>query len=248
MLQVPWGSGHVVAGTARLDLRPELAEFLGVFFLLLAGGGAILVGANSLAVALAFGFAILVLISALGHVSGAHFNPAITLAFAATRHFPWRRVPTYLAAQFAGALVASALLAWWHGDVDLVVTEVRFNVDLPVAIAIEVLGSFLLALVIVAVATDPRAAQAASALAIGLTVTVNSLWAGPLTGAGTNPARSLGPALVAGQWADLWLYLAAPAVGSTLAMMAYQWMRGASRPQPGESLGALGPVNLDGRP
>lgn len=230
-----------------MDLRAELGEFLGVFFLVLAGGGAILVGAGFLAIALAFGLAIVVLISALGHVSGAHFNPAITFAFAATRHFPWRRVPGYVAAQFAGAILAATVLAWWHGDVDLVVTEVRFNVDLPVALAVETLASFLLSFVIVAVATDPRAAQAASALAIGLTVTVNALWAGPLTGAGTNPARSLGPALLAGQWTDAWLYLVAPVAGATLAMAVYQWIRGASRPHPGESLGALGPIDLERR-
>src|SRR5437667_224956 len=87
-----------------VDLRPELAEAIGVFFLLLAGGGAILAGAPGLAVALAFGLAVAVLVYALGHLCGAHFNPGITLAFAATRHFPWRRVPSYLAAQLVGAV------------------------------------------------------------------------------------------------------------------------------------------------
>lgn len=229
------------------DLRPEGAELLGVFFLVLAGGGAILVGAGSLAIALAFGFAVAVLVYALGHVCGAHFNPAITLAFAVTRHFPWRRVPGYVAAQVLGALLAAGVLAWWHGDIGQTTTEVRFDIAAPAAFAIEALATFLLAFVIIAVATDERAAQGFAGLAIGLTVTVNSLWAGPLTGAGTNPARSLGPALVAGRWGDLWLHIAAPLIGACLAMLAYEWLRASSRPRTGEALGALGRIHLGDR-
>lgn len=224
------------------DLRPEAAEALGVFFLVLAGGGAILAGGNAIAVALAFGLVVAVLVYALGHVCGAHFNPAITLAFALTRHFPWRRVAGYVAAQVVGAVAASLLLAALHGDISVVATVPK--VALWRTLLVEALATFLLAFVIIAVATDRRAASGLAGLAIGLVVTVNVLWAGPLTDAGTNPARTLGPALVGLEWGALWAYLVAPAAGACLAMLAYEALRGGSKPAAGEALGALGPVKL----
>lgn len=223
-----------------VNLRPEAAEAVGTFFLVLAGGGAILAGAPSLAVALAFGLAVAVLVYALGHVSGAHFNPAITVAFAATRHFPWRRVPGYLLAQGVGAVAAALVLRLVAGDVAAVATHARLAV-LPAAL-VELLASFLLALVIIAVATDKRAAPGAAGLAIGLTVTVDALWAGPLTGASMNPARSLGPALASGSWGGLWLYLTAPVAGACLGMATYGWLRGGGKPE--APLGSLGEFDL----
>lgn len=229
------------------DLRPEAAEAVGVFFIVLAGGAAILTGAGGLAVALAFGLAVAVLIYALGHLCGAHFNPAITVAFALTGHFPWRRVASYVAAQLAGAIVAAVVLRAVFGDVGPVATHVGEGTALWVAVLVEVLASFLLALVIIGVATDNRAAQGLAGLAIGLTVTLDALWAGPLTGASMNPARSLGPALVAMDGALVWLYLLAPLVGACAGMATYEWLRQGRKPQPGEALGALGPVHLDGK-
>jgi MIP family channel proteins len=224
-----------------------LAEAAGVFFLVLAGGGAILAGAPALAVALAFGLVVAALIYALGHVCGAHFNPAVTLAFAATGHFPWRRVPGYATAQVAGATLAALALRWTFGTVATVATQVRPGLGWPQAVLVELLASFLLGLVIVAVATDRRAAPGAAGLAIGLTVAVNALWAGPLTGASANPARSLGPALVAGAWDGIALYLLVPVAGACLGMLAYGHLRGGRAPKPGEPepLGSLGPFNLE---
>lgn len=224
------------------DLRPEAAEAVGVFFLVLAGGAAILGGGNALAVALAFGFVVAVLIYALGHVCGAHFNPAITLGFAATRHFPWRRVPGYLAAQVVGAVLASFLLDVLFADIAVVATAPK--VSLLRTLLVEGLATFLLAFVIIAVATDRRSAPGLAGLAIGLAVAVNVLWAGPLTDAGTNPARSLGPALVAWTWADAWAYLVMPVVGAVAAMLAYEWLRPGAKPVPGEALGTAGPIRL----
>lgn len=226
------------------DVRPEVAEAVGVFFLVLAGGAAILVHAGPLAVSLVFGFVIAVMIYALGHVCGAHYNPAITVAFALTGHFPWRRVPTYVLAQIAGAVVAAALLRMTFESIEPVTTQVRGGLGLPAAVLVEVLASFLLALVIIGVATDRRAAQGFAGLAIGLTVALNAVWAGPLTSASTNPARTLGPAIVAQHWDLLILYLVAPVVGACAGMAAYEWLRGGRKPQPGEALGALGPVDL----
>ena len=227
------------------DLRPEAAEAVGVFFLLLAGGAAILAGQGGLAVALAFGFVVAVMIYALGHVSGAHFNPAITLAFAATGHFPRRRVASYLLAQGLGAVAALLLLRALFGDVAPVVT--RTGLALPLAASVEALASFLLAFVIIAVATDRRAAAGFAGLAIGLTVALNSLWAGPLTGSSTNPARSLAPAVVAGDLAGLWLYLLVPVAGACAGMFAYEALRRGRKPVPGEALGALGPVDVEAK-
>lgn len=229
-----------------VPLRAELAEGLGAFFLVLAGGGAILSGADSLAVSLCFGLVVAALIYALGHLCGAHFNPAVTVAFAATGHFPWRRVPGYALAQAAGATLAALALRGLFADVAPVATHVRAGLGLPQAVLVESAASFLLGLVIVAVATDRRAAPGAAGLAIGLTVAVNSLWAGPLTGASTNPARSLGPALVAGQWGGIAVFLVAPVVGACLGMLAYEALRGGRKPTPdAQPLGALGPFDLE---
>lgn len=232
-----------------VDRRPELAEALGVFLLVLAGCGAIMVDASTgalgaVGVSLVFGLAIVVLVYALGHVCGAHFNPAVTLAFALTGHFSWRRVPTYVFAQVVGALAAAGALRLLLGNVaGLGSTVPRDGVTLPVAFAIEALATFFLALVIIAVATDKRAAPGAAGLAIGFTVLLDALAFGPLTGASMNPARSLGPAIVSGEVTALWIYVAAPFVGATLAMLAYEQLRpGQLRIESKESLGALGPI------
>lgn len=226
-----------------VDLRAEAAEAIGVFFLVFAGGAAILAGGSGLAVALVFGFVVSVLIYALGHVCGAHFNPAITLAFAATGHFPWRRVLPYLAAQTVAAIGAAFLLRVVFDDVTPVATALAGGVGLAQAALVEFIASFLLAFVIIAVATDRRAASGFAGLAIGLTVALNAVWAGPLTGSGTNPARSLGPALAAGHFDALALYLLVPVAGAVAGMLAYEALRPGSKPRPGEALGALGPID-----
>jgi aquaporin NIP len=224
-----------------------MAEALGVFLLVLVGCGAIMVDAQTgalggVGISLVFGLAIVVLVYALGHICGAHFNPAITLAFALTGHFPWRRVPTYIVAQVGGATVAAFLLRLLLGT-SASVGVTSPTVSVTTALAIEVLATFFLALVIISVATDKRAAPGVAGLAIGFTVLLDSLVFGPLTGASMNPARSLGPALASGTFASLWLYLLAPLVGAALAMLFYERLR------PGrlgilaqEPLGALGRI------
>lgn len=224
-----------------------LAEAVGVTFIVLAGGASILSGGGGLAVALAFAFTVAVLVYALGHVCGAHYNPAITLAFAATGHFPWRLAPWYIGAQVLGGALGAALLLMLYGDVDAVVTAVRASLDPWKAFAVEVLATAMLALVIIGVATDRRAVQGLAGLAIGLAVGVGSLWAGPLTGASMNPARSLGPAVAGLEWADLWIYLTAPFVGAALGMLTYELLRRGQVPRRGEALGALGPLDVPPR-
>lgn len=208
-----------------LRLGPALvAEAIGTFTLVFAGCGSIAVGSVApTGVAAAFGLAIMTMIYALGHVSGAHFNPAVTAAFAVGRHFPVARVLPYWAAQVAGAIAGAALLRATLGDVPLGVTHPNGS-DIQ-ALLWEVVLTFFLMLVIVAVATDTRAVGQAAAIAIGGTVALGALVGGPISGASMNPARSLGPALVSGDLSDLWIYVVAPPVGAIAAAVLYGSLR-----------------------
>lgn len=210
--------------------RRLAAEALGAFALVFFGAGAIMVdadggGLGQLGVALAFGLAIATMIYAVGHVSGAHFNPAVSLGFALTRHFPWSRVAGYWAAQAAGAVAAAFLLRASLGDVANVGATLPSGSDHQ-AFLWEVVVTFFLMLVIMAVATDTRAVGEAAALAVGGTVGLCALVGGPVSGASMNPARSLGPALASGELEALWIYLLAPLVGASLGALAYQLLRG----------------------
>ncbi|HUQ78563.1 MAG TPA: MIP family channel protein [Patescibacteria group bacterium] len=206
------------------SLGPALvAEAIGTFTLVFAGCGAIAVGGlGPTGVAAAFGLAIMTMIYALGHVSGAHFNPAVTAAFALGRHFPVARVLPYWAAQVVGALAGAALLRATLGDVPLGVTH-PLGSDIQ-ALVWEVVLTFFLMLVIVAVATDTRAVGQAAAIAIGGTVALAALVGGPISGASMNPARSLGPAFVSGDLSDLWIYLVGPPVGAVAAAVVYRYL------------------------
>jgi aquaporin Z/aquaporin NIP len=176
---------------------------------------------DSLTVAVAGGVALTILVAALGTVSGAHFNPAVTLGLAATRRFPWSRVPIYVVAQLAGAIVA-ALVAWaMYGSsarsvANLGATAPAAGVTAGRAFAAEAVVTFVLVFVIVIVATGARPASHAP-FAIGGALLAAILVSGPISGAGVNPARALGPMLVAGQLADWWVYVAAPIVGALVA-------------------------------
>jgi MIP family channel proteins len=210
--------------------RRLAAEALGAFALVFFGAGAIMVdaeggGLGQLGIAVAFGLAITTMIYALGHVSGAHFNPAVSFGFALTRHFPWGRVLGYWAAQVAGAVAAALLLRASLGDVANVGATLPSGSDRQ-AFLWEVVLTFFLMLVIMAVATDTRAVGEAAALAVGGTVALCALVGGPVSGASMNPARSLGPALASGEFDGLWIYLLAPPVGAALGALAYQLLRG----------------------
>jgi aquaporin NIP len=167
----------------------------------------------------------MVMIYALGHISGAHLNPAVTLTFALTRHFSWGRTAAYWCVQVGAALLAAALLRASLGE------HAHDGATLPSgsqgqAFLWELVLTFFLMLVIMAVATDSRAVGEAAAIAIGGTVGLDALFGGPITGASMNPARSIGPAVVSGDLHALWLYILAPAVGAVLAGVTYQFLRG----------------------
>ena len=206
-----------------------MAEFIGTFALVFFGCGAIAVGDLSGAgVALAFGLAIAVMIYALGHVSGAHFNPAVSIGFAVGRHLPWSRAVSYIGVQIAGATVGALVLrATLGAGADLGVTRPS-GTDLQ-SLAWEAILTFFLVLVVTAVATDSRAVGEAAALAIGGAVALGSLVGGPVSGASMNPARSIGPALVTGDLQSLWVYLVGPISGSVAGAIAYRYLRRSDR-------------------
>jgi len=187
---------------------------------------------GQLGIAVAFGLAITTMIYALGHVSGAHFNPAVSFGFALTRHFAWRNVAAYWAAQATGAILAALLLRASLGDVANVGATLPSGSDRQ-SFLWEVVLTFFLMLVVMAVATDARAVGEAAALAVGGTVGLCALVGGPISGASMNPARSLGPALVSGDLDSLWIYLLAPLLGASLGALAYQLVRGEAVGVPG---------------
>lgn len=223
----------------RVPLARSLAaEAIGTFALVFAGCGAIMVDAKTqalghLGVAITFGLVIMAMIYAVGHVSGAHFNPAVTCAFALTRHFPWPRVFLYWGAQAAGAIVAALLLRASLGNVADVGATLPSGSQAQ-SFLWEVVLTFFLMFVIMAVATDTRAVGEAAAIAIGGTVGLDALFGGPVSGASLNPARSLGPAVVSGDLHALWIYLTAPLLGAALGAVVYQFVRG-DEPGPAES-------------
>ncbi len=212
--------------------RRALAEGIATFALVFAGCGAIIANAaydgalGTVGVALVFGLIIMVMVYATGHLSGAHINPAVTLAFTLTRHFPAREAATYIGAQVAGAVLGAFLLLVVWPDEPGHLGATLPSVGVGSAFVYEVVLTAFLMFVIMAVATDTRAVGAAAAIAIGGTVGLDALFGGPVTGASMNPARSLGPALATGQWTDLWLYLVAPVAGAAVGALAYQAIRG----------------------
>jgi len=211
--------------------RRCLAEGFATFALVFAGCGAIIVDSQrggslgETGIAAAFGLAIMAMIYATGHLSGAHINPAVTVAFVSTRHFPVRDAVAYVPAQLAGAVAGAVTLrlAWEGTPANLGATVP--SVGVGAALVYEFAMTALLMFVIMAVATDTRAFGAAAAVAIGGTVALDALFGGGVTGASMNPARSFGPALVASEWTDFWIYVLAPVTGAIAGALLYGLVR-----------------------
>lgn len=215
----PWGLAQKVG-----------AEMVGTFALVFTGCGAIMVndasgGAIShLGVGLTFGLVIMVMVYATGHISGAHFNPAVTLAFASSGGLPWREAPSYIAGQVSAAVAAAFMLSFLLGP------AAQLGVTMPAgapaqSLVLEFLLTFVLMFVIAAVATDSRAVGQMAGLAIGGTVALGAIFGGPISGASMNPARSLGPALVMGIVEHQWVYLVGPIAGAIGGASVYRLVR-----------------------
>jgi aquaporin Z len=171
-----------------------------------------------------------VMIYTVGNISGAHFNPVVTLAFALRRDFRWRRVPAYWLVQFIGALLAALLLRTLFGLTDHLGATLPHYSQLA-ALVMEIVLTFLLITVILATATNEMLVGHNAALAVGATIALDGLFAGPISGASMNPARSLGPMLVAGDLSTAWLYLVGPVAGALLAVLVAWLLRGPTTPQ-----------------
>ena len=223
-------------------LRRSVAELIGTFALVFIGCGAVLVaapdaGAGNLDVALAFGLVVGVMVSALSHISGAHFNPAITLAFLITRRLSLVLAVAYWIVQFAGAALAALLLKWVFPtaqEATLGTPALGADIELGAGLVIEAVLTFFLVWVVFATLADPRGSYTAIAgLAVGFVVVFDTLMGGPLTGAAMNPARAFGPELVANVWDDFWIWYVGPLAGGAIAALLYDelYLRSA-RPVP----------------
>ncbi|CAN1847332.1 Aquaporin NIP1-2 [Linum perenne] len=203
-----------------------VAELLGTYFLIFAGCTSVASNLNYdkvvtlPGISIVWGLAVMVLVYSLGHISGAHFNPAVTLAFATCKRFPWKQVPAYIACQVAGSTLAA-------GD--------HFTGTLPAgpdmqSFVVEFIITFYLMFVISGVATDNRAIGELAGLAVGSTVLLNVMFAGPISGASMNPARSLGPAIVSNQYKGIWIYMVAPTLGAQGGAWVYNFIRYTDKP------------------
>ena len=206
----------------RFPFRVLLAEFIGTFALVFAGTGAIVINdlqggvITHAGIALTFGLIVLAMIYTLGDISGAHLNPAVTIGFWIARRFPGRHIAPYVITQFAGAIAASALLRF------LFPTHPTLGATLPAGSAmqsfiLELVLTFLLMLVILHVSTGPKEKGITAGIVVGSVIALEAMFAGPICGASMNPARSVGPAIISGNFSALWVYLSSTVLGAALA-------------------------------
>lgn len=210
--------------------RRLFAELLGTFCLVFAGTGAVVVNdlsggtVSHVGIAAVFGLVVMAMIYSVGDVSGAHLNPAVTLAFTAAKRFPARDVLPYVTAQCLGAVLASTALLVLFGN------RASLGATLPAgstgqSFGLEVMLTAILMFVILHVSTGPKEVGVMAGIAVGGTVALEAAFAGPVSGASMNPARSLAPALVSGELRDLWVYLSAPVAGALLAVPCWAMTR-----------------------
>lgn len=222
------------------------AEFVGTFMLVFVGVGAIAAdasgaGLGAIGISLAFGAVVAAMVYATGHISGAHLNPAVTLGFSAAGRMSPRDALAYAGTQIVAATAAALLLDAVVGLTPAIGVTAP-SVPIPGAIVVELVTTFGLMFVIMAVATDPRASPALAGVAIGLAVAMGALMGGAFTGASMNPARSFGPAFATGSWNAHWLYWAAPGIGALLAVGCYGLLGGGRAGAPAQH---SGPADLE---
>ncbi|GMH05204.1 hypothetical protein Nepgr_007044 [Nepenthes gracilis] len=217
-------------------VQKMIAEVLGTYFVVFAGCAAVVVNLDKdkiitmPGIAIVWGLVVMVMIYSVGHISGAHFNPAVTIAFASCRRFPLKQVPAYISCQVLGSVLASGTLRLiFNGKQDQFAGTAPTGTNLQ-SFAIEFIITFYLMFVISGVATDNRAIGELAGLAVGSTVLLNVMISGPITGASMNPARSLGPAIVANHYKGIWIYIAGPISGAVLGAWVYNIIRFTNKP------------------
>ncbi|MEM9215029.1 MAG: MIP/aquaporin family protein [Cyanobacteria bacterium P01_F01_bin.150] len=212
-------------------ITPEtVAESVGTFILVFAGTGAVMVNQMTdgaithLGISIVFGSVVAALIYCFAHISGAHFNPAVTLAFWQSGFFEGQRVLPYIISQSVGAIAASAVLLFTLGPIGSLGATLPLDDNWSQSLILETLLTFILMVVILGSGLDRRAPVGFAGLAIGLTVGLEAAFMGPITGASMNPVRSLGPALVGTVWQHHWLYWIGPILGAQLAVVIYRYL------------------------
>src|SRR6266404_6245031 len=204
-------------------MKKYIAEALGTFALVFAGTGAIVINDASggaithAGIALTFGLVVLAMIYTVGDISGAHLNPAVTIGFWIARRLPGRELAPYIASQIMGALIASGLLRILFPESKVLGATLPAGSELQ-SFILEFVLTFLLMLTILNVSTGAKEKGLIAGIAVGAVIGLEALFAGPICGASMNPARSLAPAIVSGRLDDVWIYLAAPVLGASLAV------------------------------
>lgn len=207
-------------------MRRYLAELIGTFWLVFAGAGAVMVNQitndslGTVGIGIVFGLAVMTVIYSIGHISGAHINPAVTLGFALSRKFPAKDVLPYWAAQIAGASIAALALSIMFGNVAGLGATHPSGSSIQ-SLWLEIILTFFLMFVVAAMAIDKRTPNEFAAVAIGGLIALEAIMGGPISGASMNPARSLGPALVSGDLSQLWIYIIGPLGGGALGALVY---------------------------
>ena len=206
-------------------MKKYLAEFIGTFAMIFCGTGAMTINevtggdVTHVGIAITWGFIVMAMIYAFGEISGAHFNPAVTIAFAYAKKFSWKEVPKYILIQILGALSASLILYFLFPTSEFYGATIP-TIDIWRAFVMELLLTFFLMVVIINVSTGSKEVGIMAGIAIGGVILLEAMFAGPVTKASMNPGRSLAPAIVSGQFHGLWLYLTAPVLGAILAVIS----------------------------
>ncbi|PKV50951.1 aquaporin Z [Aquimarina sp. MAR_2010_214] len=205
-------------------MRKYISESIGTFSMVFCGTGAMTINevtggdVTHVGIAITWGLIVMAMIYAFGEISGAHFNPAVTIAFAYAKKFEWNEVPLYIIAQCTGAIVASSILLFLFPESEFLGGTMPALDDLR-ALVLEILLTYFLMVVIINVSTGSKETGTMAGIAVGGVVLLEAMFAGPMTNASMNPARSLGPALLSGHWEHQWLYFIAPVLGALLAVL-----------------------------
>jgi aquaporin Z len=211
-------------------MKNYISEFIGTFAMIFCGTGAMTINETTggdvthVGIGITWGLIVMAMIYAFGEISGAHFNPAVSIAFAYAKKFSWKEVPKYIFFQVAGAFAASLLLMWLFPKSELLGATIP-TVDVWRAFVLELILTFFLMVVIINVSTGSKEVGMMAGIAIGSVVLLEALFAGPITNASMNPARSLAPNIVSGNIKELWLYILAPIIGALLAVVSCKFVK-----------------------